>query len=107
MFLLHEGGKNNQEPLKINSMEERVVMEKKEYETIARLNEVMGLGVAKEDLIKKEEVRKILLAAWTKPNRYLHRWGIPRRRLSIMVSKLGGFKNYVLKKDRNVLKVLL
>lgn len=88
-------------------MEERVVFNRKELETIAFLNQAMDINLAEENLSEKESMKKILLAAWTKPTRYLHGLGLPRRRLSIMVSKLGGFKRYVLKKDRSVLKVLL
>lgn len=104
---MSEDNKNNLEPLKFNIMAEKVFMEKKEHETIARLNELLELGVAKENLDKKSEVKKILLAAWTKPNKQLHSLGLPRRRLSIIISKLGGFKAYVLKRDRNIFNVLL
>lgn len=87
-------------------MAEKVVMGTKEQETVVSLNELLGLGVSKENLSKREDIKKILLAAWKKPNTEIHSMGIPRRRIIIMTSRLAGFQYYILKRKKSIENVL-
>lgn len=88
-------------------MKKKINFKKKEQETLVRLNNLMGLDIPEEKLSKRKAVKQILLNAWEEPDEKLHDWGMPRKRISALVSKLSGFNHYVLKRTGSIYNVLL
>ncbi len=50
--------------------------------------------------------KEVLLQAHQKSNQELHRHGISRSELNQAISRFAGFSHYVIKRKRNLLKVL-
>jgi len=78
-----------------------------ERTVISRLSKCLGLNLSKAELKEIETVKKVLRLVWEKDNEKLHGWGISRRKISHLCSRISGFNHYILKRNSSIEKVLM
>jgi hypothetical protein len=72
-------------------------LNEEEKKVIFYLNDCLRISLSKTEAGTLGGAEKILVKAWGKPNMVLHNWGISRRKVAALSSRLNGFNHLVLR----------